>query len=349
MELKTLGRTGLKVSSVGFGVMSFGAQTAKADAFRMLDIAFDAGITLFDTAENYPAPVLAETHGRSEEFLGRWINARGLRDRVVVATKVAGPGNSAGDMTHIRGANRRLDRANIAQAVDDSLRRLGTDYIDLYQVHWPERPITTLWRPRYSYLPDSPDLVPIEETLSALSEQVQAGKIRHIGVANETPWGVMRYLTAVYERGLPRIVAIQNRYSLLDRLFEIGLAEVAMREQVGLIAYSPLANGLLTGKYTGAAKPIAGSRSSLPGFSALLSETKKTKAADAYVNLAREHGLDPAAMSLEFVRQQPFTTSVLMAASNPSQLQINVDGFGLQLTKELIKQINAIHDDRPNP
>lgn len=348
METRALGRTDTTVSCVGFGVMTFGSQTAENDAFRMLDTAFDAGITLFDTAENYPSPISAETHGRSEEILGKWIATRGVRDRVVVATKVAGPGNAAGDMMHIRGAHRRLDRANIVQAVDDSLRRLQTDAIDLYQVHWPERPITTLGRARFSHLPVAPEHVTIEETLSALGALVDVGKIRHIGVANETPWGVSRYLATARELGLPRIVTIQNGYNLLDRYFELGLAEVAIQEQVGLIAYSPLAGGLLTGKYV-EAKPIPGSRSNLnPGFSARFTE-QKLRATAAYVALARQHELEPSAMALAFVRQQPFTTSVLMAASNPAQLDLNLRDINLSLAPSLIKQINAIHDELPNP
>ena len=349
MELRPLGRTDRRVSAVGLGVMNFGGQTAEADAIRILDMAFDAGVTLFDTAENYPTPISVETQGNSEKILGRWIAARGLRDRVVVATKAAGPGNAAGDMSHIRGNDRHLDRANIVQAIDDSLRRLGTDYIDLYQLHWPERAITTLGRSRYSYIPDATTLVAIEETLKVLGDQVQAGRIKHIGVANETPWGVMRYVAAARDLGLPRIATIQNGYSLLDRYFELGLAEVAMREQIGLLAYSPLAGGMLTGKYVGTSKPIPGSRSSLsPGFSARFTD-KKLRATAAYVDLARQHGLEPIAMALAFVRQQPFTTSVLMAASSPAQLELNLRGLELTLSKELIKQINAIHDDLPNP
>jgi aryl-alcohol dehydrogenase-like predicted oxidoreductase len=180
MEYRQLGRSEFHVSAFGLGVMTFGAQTGEDDAFRQLDLAFGAGINLFDTAENYPAPVSAATQGRSEEILGRWVRARGVRGKVVIATKVAGPGNGPGDMTHIRGAKRCLDRANIAAAVDASLRRLGVETIDLYQVHWPERPVTTLRRPRFSHIPDSPDLVPIEETLEALTEQQVAGKIRQI-------------------------------------------------------------------------------------------------------------------------------------------------------------------------
>jgi aryl-alcohol dehydrogenase-like predicted oxidoreductase len=237
LEYRQLGSTGIEVSAFGLGVMTYGGQTPEEDAMGQLDLAFGTGVTLFDTAENYPTPISAQTQGRSEEVLGRWIKTRGVRDKVIVATKVAGPGNGAGPLAHIRGENRRLDRANIGQAVDDSLRRLGTDYIDLYQVHWSERAITTLGRSRFSNLPDRPGQVPIEETLLALSEVVAAGKVRAIGVCNESPWGVMCYLAAAQRTGAPRLASIQNGYSLLDRSFELGLAEVAMREQVGLVAY----------------------------------------------------------------------------------------------------------------
>ena len=328
IELRTLGRSDLKVSAAALGVMTFGAKTPTADAFRQLDLALTAGINLFDTAENYPAPVSAQTQGRSEEILGNWVAERGIRSRVIVATKVAGPGNAAGDMTHIRGADRRLDRANICAAVDGSLQRLRTDYIDLYQVHWPERPITTHGRSRFSHLPDAPTFVPIEETLAALGELVRAGKVRHIGVANETPWGVMRYLTTAHERGLPRVVSVQNGYSLLDRQFEIGLAEIAMREQVGLLAYSPLARGLLSGKYLDHA-PDASSR--------VRFSDKRLAATAAYANLAKLHGMDLTTMALAFVRQKPFTTAVLMAASSAAQLESNLKSLDVTLSKELMK------------
>jgi len=320
--------------------MTFGAKTSEKDAFRQLDMAFAAGINLFDTAENYPAPVLAKTQGRSEEILGRWISASGVRHRVIVATKVAGPGNAAGDMTHIRGAERRLDRANVLAAADASLRRLRSDYIDLYQIHWPERPITTLGRTRFSHIPDAATLVPIEETLAALAELLVAGKVRHIGVANETPWGVMRYLLAAHEQGLPRIVSIQNSYSLLERQFEIGLAELAMREQIGLLAYSPLARGLLSGKYVGNAQNTA----SRGRFS-----EKRLLVTAAYAKLAKENGMDLASMALAFVRQKPFTGAVLMAASNAAQLENNLKSLEVTLSRELTKEIDLIHDASPNP
>jgi len=349
VEYRQLGRTDLMVSAYGLGVMTFGGQTPEEDAFRQLDMALAAGITLFDTAENYPTPTGPETQGRSEEVLGRWIAARGVRDKVVVATKVAGPGNAAGDMRHIRGDTRCLDRANIRLAVEASLRRLGTDHIDLYQVHWAERPITTLGRVRFSLVPDPPGTVAIEETLGALFELVAEGKVRAIGVCNESPWGVMRYLAAAGQPGQARVASIQNGYSLLDRGFELGLAEVAVREQCGLIAYSPLAGGTLTGKYGANPEPIAGSRSSQnPGFLARLSPGKQ-RAILGYAGLAREHGLEPAHMALAFAQAQPFTTTVLMAASSAAQLVTNLGAIGVVLPKPLVQAINAVHDAEPNP
>lgn len=350
MHYRELGRSGVKVSAFGLGVMTFGGQTGEADALRQLDMAFDAGITLFDTAENYPTPTGAETQGRSEEILGRWITARGIRDRVVIATKVAGPGNAAGDMRHIRGEKRRLDPSNIAQAVDDSLRRLGSDYIDLYQVHWPERAISTHGRARFSLLQPDPAEVPIAKTLAALAEQVQAGKIRALGVCNESPWGVMRYLALAKDDGLPRIATIQNGYSLLDRSFELGLAEICQREGLGLIAYSPLAAGTLTGKYIGNAAAIAGSRSGQsPAFVPRMLSPRRQQAIAAYAALAREHGLEPADLALAFAAAQPFTASVLMAASTADQLSGNLGAIGATISPDLIKAVNAIHDTHPNP
>jgi aryl-alcohol dehydrogenase-like predicted oxidoreductase len=345
VEVRRLGRTDVAVSAVGLGVMTFGAKTTEEEAHRQLDLAFTAGITLFDTAENYPAPISAETQGRAEQILGRWVAARSVRHRVVIATKVTGPGNAAGDMSHIRGTDRRLDRANITAAIEGSLRRLGTDYVDLYQLHWAERPITTLGRQRYSHIPDAPSQVPIDETLAALDELVRAGKVRHVGVANESPWGVMRYLAQAEAHGLPRIVTVQNNYNLLDRQFELGLAEIAMREQVGLLAYSPLARGFLTGKYLAAADAAGGAAG---GMAARFSPRRHAATA-AYVALARRQGLDPAAMALAFVRQRPFVTAVLTAASSAEQLRSNLRTVELMLPKDLVREIDAIHDEYPNP
>ena len=345
MDYRALGRSGVTVSAYGLGVMTFGGQTPEDDAMRQMDMAWDAGITLFDTAENYPTPTGAETQGRSEEILGRWIKARGLRGRAVFATKVAGPGNAAGDMTHIRGAARKLDRANIRQACEDSLRRLGTDHIDLYQLHWPERAVTTLGRSRYSWLPDPDGQVSIEETLAALGELVREGKVRAVGVCNESPWGVMRFLAEAERAGLPRLGSVQNGYSLLDRYYELGLAEVGMREGLGLIAYSPLARGTLTGKYADPAVAAG-----IPaGFAARMLSESRRRAIAAYAEIARAHGLSLAHMALAFARQQPFMGSVLMAASSVEQLQGNLGAIAVSLPKDIVQEINAIHDGNPNP
>jgi aryl-alcohol dehydrogenase-like predicted oxidoreductase len=350
MLTRKLGHSGLEVSAYGLGVMTFGGQTGEADAFRQMDMAFDAGITLFDTAENYPTPTGPETQGRSEELLGKWVASRGLQGKVVIATKVAGPGNAAGDMTHIRGENRRLDRTNIAAAVDASLKRLGTDIIDLYQIHWPERAVSTHGRQRFSALPDAPEQVSIEETLAALGEQVAVGKLRAVGVCNETPWGVMRYLFMADLMTVPRVASIQNGYSLLDRQFEIGLAEVAIREGLGLIGYSPLAAGTLTGKYGATPAPIPGSRSEgSPTFVSRLLSPARQQAIAAYGEVARAHGLELAHMALAFAAQQPFMASVLMAASSADQLASNLGAIDVTLPKEVVSAINAIHDSHPNP
>lgn len=345
MEYRDLGRSGLKVSAFGLGVMTFGGQTPEDDALRQMDMAWDAGITLFDTAENYPTPTGPETQGRSEEILGRWVRARGLQGKAVIATKVAGPGNAAGDMTHIRGAARKLDRANIRAACEDSLRRLGTDHIDLYQLHWPERAVTTLGRSRYSYLPDPEGQTPIEETLAALGELVAEGKVRAIGVCNESPWGVMRFLAEAEHSGLPRIASVQNGYSLLDRYYELGLAEIGMREGLGLLAYSPLARGTLTGKYSDPEKLAA----MPPGFATRMLSENRRHAIAAYAEIARRHGLRLAQMALAFARQQPFMGSVLMAASSAQQLSDNLGAIDVSLAKDIVQEINAVHDAGPNP
>jgi aryl-alcohol dehydrogenase-like predicted oxidoreductase len=355
LQYRKLGHSGLEVSAYGLGVMTFGGQTGEDDAFRQMDMAFEAGVTLFDTAENYPTPIGPETQGRSEALLGKWIAARKIRDKVVIATKVAGPGNVAGDLTHVRGSERCLNAANISAAVDASLIRLGTDYIDLYQVHWPERAISTHGRQRFSALTDREGQVSIEETLAALAQQVNAGKLRAVGVCNETPWGTMRYLFMADLMTVPRLASIQNGYSLLDRQFEIALAEVATREGIGLIGYSPLAAGTLTGKYgTGkngeAPVPISGSRSEgSDSFVSRLLSPARQHAIAAYADIAAAQGLELAHMALAFAAQQPFMASVLMAASNAGQLASNLGAIDLELPKEVVQAINAIHDSHPNP
>ena len=346
MEPRPLGRSGMSVSAVSLGVMTFGAQTAPDEAFAQLDLAFASGVSLFDAAENYPAPTMAATQGRAEEILGSWIAARGVRDQVAVATKVTGPRG----LSYLRGETRRLDRDNIRAAVDGSLRRLDTDHIDLYQVHWPDRLITTATRPRFIHRPDGPEVVGIEETLSALDELVRAGKVRHVGVANETPWGVMTYLQIARQRGWPEIASIQNGYSLLNRSFELASAEVSMRESVPLIAYSPLSGGLLSGKHLAPAPVAEPSRLDLfPGWADRTRGERLRTATGAYSDIARAHGLDVAAMALAFVLSRPFVSAVLIGASKLSQLEGNLRCVDVTLSAEVLKEIDAVHDADPNP
>ena len=344
MQYRTLGRTGMRVSRVCLGTMTFGEQTAPADAHRQLDLAVDRGVNFIDTAEAYPVPPRAETSGRTETIIGEWLRARGARDRVVLATKVAG---RSSDMTWLRDGPVRPDRRNIQAALEASLRRLQTDYVDLYIVHWPDRPTNVMGRALYEHRADA-DAVPIEDTLATLDAHVRAGKVRAVAVSNETPWGVMRYLAAADTRGLARIAAIQNPYSLLNRTFESALAEVALREQVGLMAYSPLAMGMLTGKYAHGARPADARLTRFERF-ARYSGERGREAAQAYVDLARTHGLDPAHLALAFVHRQPFLSATVIGASRLEQLEHALAGESLELSPDVLAGIEAIHAASPNP
>ncbi|NWG46381.1 MAG: NADP(H)-dependent aldo-keto reductase [Alphaproteobacteria bacterium] len=344
MKMNRLGRTDVRVSEACLGTMTFGQQNTEAEGHAQMDRALAAGINFFDTAEMYPIPPMATTQGRTEAIIGSWFRARGTRDKVVLATKVLGraaigwPRDSA-PMT-------KPDRAQIFEAVEKSLRRLQTDYIDLYQVHFPDRPMRPFGVPAAGRA--EPDEVPIEETLGALGELVTAGKVRMVGVSNESPWGVMRYLHLAETAGLPRIVSIQNAYSLLARSFESGLAEVALREDVGLLAYSPLAQGYLTGKYENGALP-EGSRKALFDRLQRYEGPGADTAISAYVALAREHGLDPAQMALAWMRHKPFVTSIIFGATTLDQLETAKGAFSLELPEEVLKAIDAIHRRQPNP
>jgi aryl-alcohol dehydrogenase-like predicted oxidoreductase len=325
--------------------MTFGEQNSAREAFAQLDMALDAGVNFIDTAEMYPVPPRAETMGATETILGNWLRTRGCRDRVVIATKVAGPG---GDwLPYIRGGDNHLNREHITRAVDASLQRLGADVIDLYQVHWPERETNYFGKLGFTP-PAGDDGTPLLETLQTLGELVAAGKVRHIGVSNETPWGVMEYLRLAERHGLPRPVSIQNPYSLLNRTFEVGLAEIAHREHVGLLAYSPLGFGVLTGKYLDGARP-AGSRLDRYPHYTRYSGAQADAATAGYVALARERGLDPAQMALAFATSRPFTTSCIIGATTAGQLEKNLGSAHVQLDADLLEAIESIHEQRPNP
>ncbi|MBK1721450.1 NADP(H)-dependent aldo-keto reductase [Thiocystis violacea] len=344
MHYRRLGRSDIQVSALGLGTMTFGEQNTESDAHAQLDRAREAGINFIDTAEMYPVPPCAQTQGLTETYIGTWLKARGCRDQVVLATKVAGPGDW---LPHIRGVEARLDRRNIEAALDDSLRRLQTEWIDLYQLHWPDRETNFFGKLGFTSS-DADDSVPLLETLRVLDDLVKAGKIRQIGVSNETPWGLMRFLALAETQGLARMASIQNPYNLLNRSFEIGLAEVAIREACGLLAYSPLAFGVLSGKYLNGQRPAGARVTRFERFSRYSNPQAERATAD-YVALARRHDLDPAQMALAWVTSRPFTTSNIIGATTLAQLDANLASIDLTLDEAVLAEIEAIHTRQPNP
>jgi len=341
MQYKVLGYTDLKVSLICLGTMTFGEQNTEQEAHQQLNYAVDQGINFIDVAEMYPVPPREETQGLTEKYVGTWLAKYKTRDQVILASKVAGPGM----MSYLRDGN-DLSANHIRRAVDDSLRRLQTDYIDLYQIHWPSR--GTNFFGQLGYQQSSHAGVPIMETLSALAELVSSGKVRHIGISNETPWGLAEYLKLAERHQLPRIVSIQNPYSLLNRSFEVGLAEMAEREQVSLLAYSPLAFGMLTGKYENGVRP-QGARLSLYERFNRYSNALSEQASDAYVKLARAYQLSPTQMALAYVNSRPFVSSNIIGATSLLQLKENIASVDVSLSAELCVEIEAIQQRIPNP
>ena len=309
-----------------------------------MDYALEQGVNFIDTAEMYPIPARAETQGQAEEYVGKWMKQRGNREKVIVASKITGP--SPG-LTHIREGKTQFNRAYIRKAVTGSLKRLKTDYIDLYFVHWPERSTNMFGKLGYEHR-DEADLTDIADTLVALDELVQEGKVRHLGISNETPWGLMQYLRASNEKKLTRIAAIQNPYSLLNRSFEIGLAECSHREAVGLIGYSPLGFGVLSGKYLNLAQPVGARRTLFKRYDRY-SNQMGNLATEAYVRLANMAGLDPAQMALAYVNSRPFITSTIIGATSMIQLKSNIASVDIKLSGEVLAAIEAIHKQYPNP
>lgn len=338
MEYRRLGRSGIEVSEICLGTMTWGEQNTESEAFEQMDYALDQGVNFFDTAEMYPVAPRAETYGRTEEIIGNWLAARGGRDRVVVATKAVGPGSR---FDYIRDGQPRLDRKNIVAAVDDSLRRLRCDYIDLYQLHWPDRGVKVFGRLDYQH-DDAAEETPLEETLAALDTVVSAGKVRAVGLSNETPWGVMRCLALAEAGKGPRMASVQNPYSLLNRSFEARLAEVAQREDCGLLAYAPLGAGTLTGKYLDGRRP-PGARLTLWPDNKRYQGPHAEEAIRAYVTLARDHRLDPAQMALAFVLRQPFLTAAIIGATDMTQLKTNIAAAELELSADVLDEIEEIH------
>ncbi|MEK9554568.1 MAG: NADP(H)-dependent aldo-keto reductase [Gammaproteobacteria bacterium] len=344
MDKRPLGKTGIDVTSICLGTMTWGEQNTEAEAHEQLSYACDErGINFIDTAELYPVPPKADTQGRTEQYIGSWLNQRGRRDDLVIATKACGPGEW---VNYFRGGPRHT-KAHLDAAIDASLARLQTDYVDLYQLHWPDRPTNFFGQLGYTHV-DGADETPIDEILTALESLVVSGKVRAIGLSNETPWGVMTFLEIARREGLPVVASIQNPYSLLNRTFEIGLSEIAHRESVGLLAYSPLAFGVLSGKYLGGKRP-EGARLTLFDRFSRYSNPEATRATEAYAALAAEHGLSLTAMALAYVTSRPFVTSNIIGATSMAQLKENIDTHDLKLSDAVLDGIEAIHVSQPNP
>lgn len=347
MQYRQLGRTDIKVSLITLGTMTWGEQNTEAQAHSQLDFAVERGVNLIDVAEMYPVPPKPETQGLSERYLGTWLKKSGLRSKLLIATKCTGPARKPHNPRHIRGGINDLDRKGLTDALHGSLERLQLEHVDLYQLHWPDRTVNSFGQLGYVH-EDDEKTVPIHETLSVLSEFVKAGKIRHIGLSNETSWGVAQFLRAAEQHGLERVVSIQNPYNLLNRTFEVNLAEFAHREQVGLLAYSPLAFGMLSGKYLDGARPAAGRLTLFERF-VRYNSPQSFAATAQYVALARQHGLDPAQMALAYVNSRGFVTSNIIGATTLEQLQSNLDSAQLTLSDEVVAGIEAIHKAQPNP
>ncbi len=343
MKYRQLGQTDIEVSVICLGTMTFGEQNTEAQAHAQLDYAVAEGVNFIDTAELYAIPPKPETQGLTESYIGRWLARRQDRDRLIIATKASGPGDF---VKHIRGGP-RLNRQHITQALEASLKRLRTDYVDLYQIHWPARQTNFFGQLGYT-CGDAAPLDNIETTLSVLNDFVTQGKIRHIGISNETPWGTMEYLHLAKTHGWPRIVSVQNPYSLLNRSYEIGMAEISCREAVGLLAYSPLGFGVLSGKYM-EQRATADARLNLFKDYDRYTNPEGLAATEAYVQLARAHGLSPAQMALAFVNSRPFLTSTIIGATTLKQLRENIDSINLDLSTEVLAAIEAIHTHHPNP
>jgi len=338
MQYRKLGRTDLEVSLIGLGTMTWGRQNTQDEGFEQMDYALEQGINFFDTAEMYAVPPNAETYGKTETIIGNWFNARKNREKVILATKIAGPG-----MAWVREGNNTIDRKNILLAVEGSLTRLKTDYIDLYQLHWPNRGsyhFGQIW----DYAPNF-DKAAVEanfiEVLETLDELIKAGKIRHIGLSNETAWGTCKWLELSEKYKLPRMASIQNEYSLMARHFEPDLSEISLHEDCGLLAWSPLTRGLISGKYLNGAMP-EGTRLAIDSRKEHRANPQTDATIEAYMALAKEHHLDVCQMALAFVNQQPFVTSNLIGATSMEQLKSNIDSINLTLSQEVIDGIKTV-------
>ncbi len=344
MKFAKLGNTQINVSKICLGTMTWGEQNTQQDAFDQMNFAMEKGINFFDTAELYSVPPKKETFGSTETIIGKWLTEKRCREKIILATKVVGRSG----MKWFRNKETRLNETQIFEAINGSLKRLGTDYIDLYQLHWPDRQSNFFGKLDYEHKDES-DFIEIKTQLISLDKLVKQGKIRYIGLSNETPWGLMKFLSLSEKHALPRVVSIQNPYSLLNRSFEVGLAEISVREKCGLLAYSPLAFGMLTGKYDDGKNPKGARLTKYSGVYTRYTKNKGKIISKEYNTLAKDFGLTPTQMALAFVNSKKFVTSNIIGATSLSQLEENINSVDIDLNHDLEEKINLIHQNQPNP
>ena len=343
MNYKKLGNTDLNVSTICLGTMTWGEQNTQDEAFEQMDFALDKGVNFWDTAELYSVPPKEETFGHTETIIGNWFKDRNAREKVIIATKVCGPMRS-----YVRGGGNQYGIKNITEALEGSLKRLQTDFIDLYQLHWPERNTNMFGRLGYEHNDDG-NWNKFEDILGTLKKFIDAGKIRYIGVSNETPWGTKKFLEISKEKNLPRMMSVQNPYNLLNRTYEVGLAEISIRDKIGLLAYSPLAIGYLSGKYRNNKIPKNSRLDHDGDFWTRYNKPNAEKAVEAYYQISKKNNIDMAQMSLKFCEIQPFVTSVIIGATTMQQLKTDIESVNVKLTDEIIKEINKVQKIYPNP
>ena len=344
MNYKKLGNTDIDVSTICLGTMTWGEQNSQNEAFEQMDYSLDQGVNFWDTAELYAVPPKAETYGHTELIIGNWFEKTKKRKKIILATKVAGPSRK-----YIRGGGNNYGEKKITEALNESLKRLKTDYIDLYQLHWPERNVNFFGKLGYEHQKNEPEWNQFEDVLGSLKRHIDIGKIRFVGLSNETPWGVTNFLKLSKDQNLPRMMSVQNPYNLLNRVYEVGLAEVSIREKVGCLAYSPLASGYLSGKYRNGKMPKNTRISLWPDFWTRYQKPNREKAIEDYFKISKKYNLDMAQMALKFCEIQPFMTSVIIGATTMDQLKSNIESVNVKLNDDVIKDINEIQKIYPNP
>ena len=343
MKFNKLGNTNLSVSSICLGTMTWGTQNSEKDAFEQMDYSVDQGINFFDTAELYSIPPTAESYGKTEVMIGNWFEKRKNRNKIILASKIAGPG-----LDWIRDGKNSFDEKGIGEAIEGSLKRLKTDYIDLYQLHWPERSTNTFGRREYSINKNEREWNDFENVLKALEKFIKSGKIRYIGMSNETPYGLSKYLEISKNKNLPRMMSVQNPYSLVNRTYEVGMSEISIREKCGLLVYYPLASGALSGKYREGQMPKNARMTLFKGWERMINPLAM-KAYEEYYKLAKENNITMVQLAQAFVNSRPFVTSNIIGATTMDQLKENIGSMDIELTEEILEKINIIHNNNPNP